>query len=155
MCVSTLWFLPLCLCVHRLVARPCARILQIQAGAPRRVQPNAVLERLYQSNTVHKGCVCSVASVNSAAQCYCSGTHHHRPNDMLSKHLLSFEIPLWFYKQIQYFGVKVPLILYSLESRHETTGGTLQAAGLGGAESTEMVSYSPEPGQTQHTEEVL
>uniref|UniRef100_A0A3B3UYX7 Ceramide synthase 5 n=1 Tax=Poecilia latipinna TaxID=48699 RepID=A0A3B3UYX7_9TELE len=36
---------------ERLVARPCARILQIQAGAPRRVQPNAVLERLYQSNT--------------------------------------------------------------------------------------------------------
>uniref|UniRef100_A0A3B5M3S5 Homeobox domain-containing protein n=1 Tax=Xiphophorus couchianus TaxID=32473 RepID=A0A3B5M3S5_9TELE len=53
-CVPTLWFLPLCLCVHRLVARPCAHILQIQAGAPRRVQPNAVLERLYQSNTVHK-----------------------------------------------------------------------------------------------------
>ncbi|XP_008412255.1 ceramide synthase 5-like [Poecilia reticulata] len=36
---------------ERLVARPCAHILQIQAGAPRRVQPNAVLERLYQSNT--------------------------------------------------------------------------------------------------------
>ncbi|KAG7228201.1 hypothetical protein INR49_013364 [Caranx melampygus] len=32
-----------------LVAKPCAHILQIQAGVPRRAQPNAVLERLYQS----------------------------------------------------------------------------------------------------------
>ncbi|XP_015250233.1 ceramide synthase 5-like [Cyprinodon tularosa] len=36
---------------ERLVAKPCAHILQIQAGVPRRAQPNAVLERLYQSNT--------------------------------------------------------------------------------------------------------
>ncbi|KAF6730459.1 Ceramide synthase 5 [Oryzias melastigma] len=34
---------------ERLVAKPCARILQIQAGVPRRAQPNAVLEKLYQS----------------------------------------------------------------------------------------------------------
>ncbi|XP_037539869.1 ceramide synthase 5 [Nematolebias whitei] len=36
---------------ERLVAKPCAHILQIQEGVPRRAQPNAVLERLYQSNT--------------------------------------------------------------------------------------------------------
>uniref|UniRef100_A0AAQ6AMF0 Ceramide synthase 5 n=1 Tax=Amphiprion ocellaris TaxID=80972 RepID=A0AAQ6AMF0_AMPOC len=34
---------------ERLVAKPCAHILQIEAGVPRRAQPNAVLERLYQS----------------------------------------------------------------------------------------------------------
>ncbi|XP_047457424.1 ceramide synthase 5-like [Mugil cephalus] len=34
---------------ERLVAKPCAHILQIQAGVPRRAQSNAVLERLYQS----------------------------------------------------------------------------------------------------------
>lgn len=74
---------------------------------------------------------------------------------MLSKHILLYEIPLWFYKQIQDFGSRVPLILSSLVSRHKTTGRTLQAAGLGGAENTEMVSYPPEPGQAQHAEEVL
>ncbi|XP_068997383.1 ceramide synthase 5-like [Embiotoca jacksoni] len=36
---------------ERLVAKPCARSLQIQAGVPRRAQPNTVLERLYQSKT--------------------------------------------------------------------------------------------------------
>ncbi|XP_018541478.1 ceramide synthase 5 [Lates calcarifer] len=36
---------------ERLVAKPCAHILQIQAGVPRRAQPNAVLEKLYQSKT--------------------------------------------------------------------------------------------------------
>ncbi|MED6277001.1 Ceramide synthase 5 [Characodon lateralis] len=36
---------------ERLVAKPCAHILQIQTGVPRRAQPNAVLERLYQANT--------------------------------------------------------------------------------------------------------
>ncbi|KAF0036151.1 ceramide synthase 5-like [Scophthalmus maximus] len=36
---------------ERLVAKPCAHILQIQAGVPRRAQPNAVLERLYRSKT--------------------------------------------------------------------------------------------------------
>ncbi|KAM4570803.1 ceramide synthase 5-like [Fundulus diaphanus] len=36
---------------ERLVAKPCAHILQIQGGVPRRAEPNAVLERLYQSNT--------------------------------------------------------------------------------------------------------
>ncbi|XP_061591909.1 ceramide synthase 5-like [Cololabis saira] len=36
---------------ERLVAKPCAHILQIQGGVPRRAQPNAVLERLYQSKT--------------------------------------------------------------------------------------------------------
>ncbi|XP_008276023.1 ceramide synthase 5-like [Stegastes partitus] len=36
---------------ERLVAKPCAHILQIQAGVPRQAQPNAVLERLYQSKT--------------------------------------------------------------------------------------------------------
>ncbi|XP_013872005.1 ceramide synthase 5 [Austrofundulus limnaeus] len=35
---------------ERLVAKPCAHILQIQEGVPRRAQSNAVLERLYQSN---------------------------------------------------------------------------------------------------------
>ncbi|XP_029011739.1 ceramide synthase 5-like [Betta splendens] len=34
---------------ERLVAKPCAHILQIQAGAPQRAQPNAVLEQLYRS----------------------------------------------------------------------------------------------------------
>ncbi|KAE8293600.1 Ceramide synthase 5 [Larimichthys crocea] len=34
---------------ERLVAKPCARILQIQAGVPRRAQPNDVLERVYRS----------------------------------------------------------------------------------------------------------
>uniref|UniRef100_A0A3Q3XPZ9 TLC domain-containing protein n=1 Tax=Mola mola TaxID=94237 RepID=A0A3Q3XPZ9_MOLML len=34
---------------ERLVAKPCAHILQIQAGVPRRAQPNDVLERVYQS----------------------------------------------------------------------------------------------------------
>lgn len=36
---------------ERLVAKPCAHILQIEAGVPRRAQPNAVLEKLYQSKT--------------------------------------------------------------------------------------------------------
>ncbi|XP_040007617.1 ceramide synthase 5-like isoform X1 [Xiphias gladius] len=36
---------------ERLVAKPCAHILQIQAGVPRQAQPNAVLERLYLSKT--------------------------------------------------------------------------------------------------------
>uniref|UniRef100_A0A8P4KFA7 Ceramide synthase 5 n=1 Tax=Dicentrarchus labrax TaxID=13489 RepID=A0A8P4KFA7_DICLA len=36
---------------ERLVAKPCAHILQIQAGVPRRAQPNDVLERVYQSKT--------------------------------------------------------------------------------------------------------
>uniref|UniRef100_A0A667Y0S6 Ceramide synthase 5 n=1 Tax=Myripristis murdjan TaxID=586833 RepID=A0A667Y0S6_9TELE len=50
--------LPLALCVlilrlifERLVAKPCARILQIQAGVSRQAQPNAVLERVYKSMT--------------------------------------------------------------------------------------------------------
>lgn len=43
-----------CLCVHRLVAKPCAHILQIQEGVPRQAHPNAVLERLYQSDAVRK-----------------------------------------------------------------------------------------------------
>ncbi|XP_029361917.1 ceramide synthase 5-like isoform X1 [Echeneis naucrates] len=34
---------------ERLVAKPCAHILQIQAGVPRRAQPNPILEQLYQS----------------------------------------------------------------------------------------------------------
>uniref|UniRef100_A0A3Q0SZ18 Ceramide synthase 5 n=1 Tax=Amphilophus citrinellus TaxID=61819 RepID=A0A3Q0SZ18_AMPCI len=34
---------------ERLVAKPCAHILQIQPGVPRQAQPNAVLEKLYQS----------------------------------------------------------------------------------------------------------
>jgi len=52
--VPALSFLSLCLCVLRLVAKPCAHILQIQAGVLRRAQPNAVLERLYQSKTVYR-----------------------------------------------------------------------------------------------------
>ncbi|XP_017265042.1 ceramide synthase 5 [Kryptolebias marmoratus] len=40
---------------ERLVAKPCAHILQIQEGVPRRAQPNAVLERLYQSNACPDG----------------------------------------------------------------------------------------------------
>ncbi|KAM9831006.1 ceramide synthase 5-like [Syngnathus typhle] len=36
---------------ERLVAKPCAHILQIQAGVQRQAQPNAVLEKLYQSKT--------------------------------------------------------------------------------------------------------
>ncbi|XP_070696182.1 ceramide synthase 5-like [Pempheris klunzingeri] len=36
---------------ERLVAKPCAHILQIQAGVPRRAQPNDVLEKVYQSKT--------------------------------------------------------------------------------------------------------
>uniref|UniRef100_A0AAQ4R6S8 TLC domain-containing protein n=1 Tax=Gasterosteus aculeatus aculeatus TaxID=481459 RepID=A0AAQ4R6S8_GASAC len=34
---------------ERLVAKPCAHILHIQAGVPRRAQPNAVLEKVFQS----------------------------------------------------------------------------------------------------------
>ncbi|CAJ1084974.1 ceramide synthase 5-like isoform X2 [Xyrichtys novacula] len=34
---------------ERLVAKPCAHILQIQGGVPRRAQSNDVLERVYQS----------------------------------------------------------------------------------------------------------
>lgn len=37
--------------------------------------------------------------------------------------------------------------LSSLVSRQQTTGGALQAAGLGGAENTEMVPHPSEPGQ--------
>ncbi|XP_062315069.1 ceramide synthase 5-like [Osmerus eperlanus] len=36
---------------ERLVAKPCAHILQIQAGASRRAQPNALLERVFTSTT--------------------------------------------------------------------------------------------------------
>ncbi|KAM9343184.1 ceramide synthase 5-like [Pholidichthys leucotaenia] len=36
---------------ERLVAKPCAHILQIQVGLRRQAQPNAVLESLYQSKT--------------------------------------------------------------------------------------------------------
>ncbi|KAM8830063.1 ceramide synthase 5-like isoform 1-T1 [Synchiropus picturatus] len=36
---------------ERLVAKPCAHILHIQAGHHRRAQPNVVLERVYQSKT--------------------------------------------------------------------------------------------------------
>ncbi|XP_034447670.1 ceramide synthase 5-like [Hippoglossus hippoglossus] len=36
---------------ERLVAKPCAHILQIQAGVPRQALPNAALERLYLSKT--------------------------------------------------------------------------------------------------------
>ncbi|XP_055788136.1 ceramide synthase 5-like [Salvelinus fontinalis] len=36
---------------ERLVAKPCANILQIQAGESRRAQPNAVLERVFTSTT--------------------------------------------------------------------------------------------------------
>ncbi|XP_051914987.1 ceramide synthase 5-like isoform X2 [Hippocampus zosterae] len=36
---------------ERLVAKPCAHILQIQAGLHRQAQPNAVLERVYLSKT--------------------------------------------------------------------------------------------------------
>lgn len=64
-CFPTLFFLPLCLCVYRLVAKPCAHILQIQAGVPRQAQPNAILERLYQSKAVHKARVCSVVYYTS------------------------------------------------------------------------------------------
>uniref|UniRef100_A0A8C9ZZM9 Ceramide synthase 5 n=2 Tax=Sander lucioperca TaxID=283035 RepID=A0A8C9ZZM9_SANLU len=36
---------------ERLVAKPCAHILQIQVGVPRQAQPNAVLEKVFQSKT--------------------------------------------------------------------------------------------------------
>ncbi|XP_075883203.1 ceramide synthase 5-like [Nelusetta ayraudi] len=36
---------------ERLVAKPCARLLQIQEGVPRRVQRNDVLERVHNSKT--------------------------------------------------------------------------------------------------------
>lgn len=36
---------------ERLVAKPCANMLHIQTGVRRQVQPNAVLERVYQSKT--------------------------------------------------------------------------------------------------------
>ncbi|CAN9515498.1 unnamed protein product [Ophioblennius macclurei] len=36
---------------ERLVAKPCAHILRIEAGVPRRAQPNAALEKLYLSKT--------------------------------------------------------------------------------------------------------
>ncbi|XP_068601687.1 ceramide synthase 5-like [Brachionichthys hirsutus] len=36
---------------ERLVAKPCAHILQIEAGVPRQAQPNDALERVYRSKT--------------------------------------------------------------------------------------------------------
>ncbi|KAK2851560.1 hypothetical protein Q5P01_007836 [Channa striata] len=52
----TLYALPLAVGVfllrlvfERLVAKPCSHILQIQAGVSQRAQPNAVLEKVYQS----------------------------------------------------------------------------------------------------------
>lgn len=54
------FFFCLPVCVYRLVAKPCAHILQIQAGVPRQAQPNAVLEKLYQSKMVYEAHVCSV-----------------------------------------------------------------------------------------------
>lgn len=61
--------LPFCLglCVYRLVAKPCAHILRIQAGVPRRAQPNDVLERVYHSRTVHKAFACSVVPLKSSS----------------------------------------------------------------------------------------
>lgn len=49
-------------CVFRLVAKPCANILQIQAGESRRAQPNAVLERVFTSTTVLKALVSYTAA---------------------------------------------------------------------------------------------
>lgn len=57
-------FFCLCLCVYRLVAKPCAHILQIQVGVPRQAQPNAVLEKVFQSKTVHKAYTCAVVHLN-------------------------------------------------------------------------------------------
>uniref|UniRef100_A0A8C6U116 Ceramide synthase 5 n=1 Tax=Neogobius melanostomus TaxID=47308 RepID=A0A8C6U116_9GOBI len=37
---------------ERLVAKPCANILHIQTGVRRQVQPNALLEKFYQSKTI-------------------------------------------------------------------------------------------------------
>ncbi|KAL1021559.1 hypothetical protein UPYG_G00014810 [Umbra pygmaea] len=53
-----LFCLPLAVCVlalrvlfERLIAKPCAHVLQIQPGVSRRAQPNAVLERVFASTT--------------------------------------------------------------------------------------------------------
>lgn len=85
LCLHPLFSAPLC--VYRLVAKPCAHILQIQAGVPRQAQPNAVLERLYQSKTVHKACVCSVVH---SMLVYTFGVVAlgHTHNDTLSKYLM-------------------------------------------------------------------
>lgn len=40
--------------VCRLVAKPCAHLLQIQEVVPRQAQPNDVLEKVYRSKAVQK-----------------------------------------------------------------------------------------------------
>lgn len=60
-------FFCLGLCVYRLVAKPCAHILRIQAGVPRRAQPNDVLERVYRFRTVHKAFACSIVPLKSCS----------------------------------------------------------------------------------------
>lgn len=67
------------LCVYRLVAKPCAHILQIQAGASRQAQPNVILERVYMSKTVHNACVNPLFVMK---QCLL----HHSHNYMFSKY---------------------------------------------------------------------
>lgn len=151
--MQSLWPHPLffctSLCVHRLVAKPCAHILQIQAGVPRRAQPNAVLEKLYQSNTVHKHCVSPHASsmdgIIAREQHLTTVSQLHiqwRPCSVLCKCLLSGEA---FFDLSVFFPV----------SELEGPGGTLQAAGLGWTENPEVVSRPSEPGQTQHADQVL
>lgn len=55
------------MCPHRLVAKPCARVLRIQEGVPRRVQPNDVLEKVHNSKTVHKAFACSLDPFKSSS----------------------------------------------------------------------------------------
>lgn len=148
------FFFCLGLCVYRLVAKPCAHILRIQAGVPRRAQPNDVLERVYQSRTVHKAFACSVVPLKS------SSTHWSTVVNALKYTTTAIMIPsvptkIWWdshtYMSCGFlFSAKSLLVCplpFSSESGHKAAGRTLKATGLGGPENTEVVSRPPEPRQ--------
>lgn len=146
-------FFCLGLCVYRLVAKPCAHILRIQAGVPRRAQPNDVLERVYHSRTVHKAFACSVVPLKS------SSAHWSTVVLALKYTTTAIMIPsvptkMWrdshTYMSCGFFSAKSLLVCplpSSSESGHKAAGRTLQATGLGSPENTEVVSRPPEPRQ--------
>lgn len=116
----------------RLVARPCAHMLQIQAAEPRRVQPNAVLERLYQARAVQVHTVTHDDMFPKCSRTFYGSARRECGQQVIYRNCVS-----------------------SLESGHEATGGTLQTAGLGRTENPKMVSRPPEPRQAQHADQVL
>lgn len=139
----SLFFFCLGLCVYRLVAKPCAHILQIQAGVPRRAQPNDVLERVFQSKTVHKALACSVVhqtlKVVTALEHTTTVIMIHSVNAPCDVTVTPTCIVV--FKQV----ITICPLLSSLVSGHKAIGGTLQAAGLGCTENTEMVSRPSDP----------